>query len=83
MRKPMALDDYMASKMISTPLRMFDCDVHCDASTAIVLSRTDAAKDGGNAPIRIEAIGSALNQPWSWDQISLTGNGCPFSLYIN
>jgi acetyl-CoA acetyltransferase len=72
MRAPMSLDDYMASKMISTPLRMFDCDVHCDAATAILLSRTDAAKNGPNTPIRIEAIGSALHQPWSWDQISLT-----------
>ncbi|HEY1394046.1 MAG TPA: thiolase family protein [Methylibium sp.] len=72
-REPMTLDDYFASKMISTPLRMFDCDVHCDASTALVLSRADAAKDGPNVPIRIEAVGSALHQPWSWDQISLTG----------
>lgn len=72
MRAPMTLDDYMASRMISTPLRMFDCDVHCDASTALVLSRADAAKDGPNAPIRIEAIGAALHQPWSWEQISLT-----------
>jgi acetyl-CoA acetyltransferase len=71
-RSPMTMDDYFASKMISTPLRMFDCDVHCDASTAIVLSRNDAARDGRNPPIRIEAIGSALHQPWSWDQISLT-----------
>jgi acetyl-CoA acetyltransferase len=72
MRAPMTMDDYMASKMISTPLRMFDCDVHCDASTAIILSRADAAKDGPNAPIRIDAIGAALHQPWSWEQISLT-----------
>jgi len=75
-RSPMTLDDYMASRMISTPLRMFDCDVHCDASTAIVLSRRDAARDGPNQPIRIEAIGSALHQPWSWDQISLTEMAC-------
>jgi len=59
-RTPMSMDDYMASRMISTPLRMLDCDVHCDGATAIVLSR-------------LEAIGSALHQPWSWDQISLTG----------
>jgi acetyl-CoA acetyltransferase len=71
-RSEMTMDDYMASRMISTPLRMFDCDVHCDASTAIILSRRDAAKDLRNPPIRIEAIGSALHQPWSWDQISLT-----------
>lgn len=71
-RAPLTLDDYMASKMISTPLRLFDCDVHCDASTAIVLSRADAARDGPNQAIRIEAVGAALHQPWSWDQISLT-----------
>lgn len=71
-RTPMSMDDYMASRMISSPLRMFDCDVHCDASTAIVLSRRDIAKDLPNRPIRIEAMGAALNQPWSWDQISLT-----------
>ena len=71
-RTPMSMDDYMQSRMISTPLRMFDCDVHCDASTAIVLSRRDAARDTRQPPIRIEAIGAALNQPWSWDQISLT-----------
>ncbi|ABE36479.1 putative thiolase [Paraburkholderia xenovorans LB400] len=72
MRKPMTMDDYLASNMISSPLRMFDCDVHCDASTAIVLSRTDLAREGPHPPIRIEAIGSALHQRWSWDQISLT-----------
>lgn len=75
-RTPLTMDDYMNSRMISTPLRMLDCDVHCDASTAIVLSRIDnargRARDHGRPPIRIEAIGAALNQPWSWDQISLT-----------
>jgi acetyl-CoA acetyltransferase len=73
-RSPMTLDDYLASKMISTPLRLFDCDVHCDASTAIVLSRRDAAQACRQTPIRIEAIGAALHQPWSWDQISLNEN---------
>ncbi len=72
-RQPLSMDDYMAARYISTPLRLLDCDVHCDASTAIILSRRDAAKDCKNTPIRIEAVGSALHQPWSWDQIDLTG----------
>lgn len=69
---PLTLDDYLASRMISTPLRLLDCDVHCDASTAIVLSRRDLAVDTRNPPIRIEAIGSALHQDWTWDNVSLT-----------
>jgi acetyl-CoA acetyltransferase len=72
MRTPLTMADYLSSRIISTPLRLLDCDVHCDASTALVLSHRDAARDAPNAPIRIEAIGSALRQPWSWDQISLT-----------
>ncbi len=71
-REPMTLDDYMASRIISTPLRMLDCDVHCDASTALILSRRDAAKDLRNKPIRIEALGAALHAPHSWDQLPLT-----------
>ncbi|MDC0403721.1 thiolase family protein [Porticoccaceae bacterium] len=72
-RTPLTMADYLNSRFISTPLRLLDCDVHCDASTAIILSRKEAARDGRNPPIRIEAIGSALHQPWSWDQIDLTG----------
>lgn len=72
MRSPMTMDDYFASRMISTPLRMFDCDVHCDASTAVVLSRRDIARDLRNPEIRIEAIGSAMRQPYYWDQVDLT-----------
>ncbi len=72
MRAPMTMDDYFASRMISTPLRMFDCDVHCDASTAVVLSRREIARDLRNPEIRIEAIGTAMRQPYYWDQVDLT-----------
>ena len=71
-RTPMTMDDYLSSRIISTPLRLFDCDVHCDASTAIVLSRADRAWSQPNAPIRLDAIGTALKVPYSWDQIPLT-----------
>lgn len=71
-REPMTIEDYLASRIISTPLRMYDCDVHCDASTALILSRADVARDLPHPPIRIEAIGAALNSPHSWDQIPLT-----------
>lgn len=71
-REKLTIDQYLASRTISSPLRLLDCDVHCDASTAIIVSAADAAHDRPNPPIRIEAIGSALSQPWSWDQISLT-----------
>ncbi|NKI16554.1 thiolase family protein [Spongiibacter sp. KMU-166] len=68
-RSPMTLDDYLASPMISTPLRMFDCDVPIDGSTAIIISRRDCAEDLPNKPINIEAIGSSMAYRNSWAQL--------------
>jgi acetyl-CoA acetyltransferase len=59
-RAPLTLDDYLASRMISTPLRLLDCDSHIDGATAIVLSHRDAARDLRRPPLHIEAIGMAL-----------------------
>jgi acetyl-CoA acetyltransferase len=59
-RKPLTLEDYLASRMISSPLRLYDCDTHIDGSTAIVLSHRDAAREGPHKPISIEAMGMSL-----------------------
>jgi acetyl-CoA acetyltransferase len=59
-RKPITIDDYMASRMISSPLRVFDCDTHIDGSTALIFSRRDLARDMPNPPIEIEALGLSL-----------------------
>jgi len=52
---PLTLDDYYASRIISTPLRIVDCDMPIDASVAIVLARADRAGDLRHAPAHIEA----------------------------
>ncbi|GGB90700.1 hypothetical protein GCM10011494_06330 [Novosphingobium endophyticum] len=63
-RKPLSLEDYLASRVISSPLRLFDCDSHIDGSTAIVISHRDAAKDGRNPPLHIESMGMAVGGLW-------------------
>ena len=59
-RDPLSIGDYLESRMISSPLRLYDCDTHIDGSTALIISHRDAAKDCRNAPIHIEAMGMAL-----------------------
>jgi acetyl-CoA acetyltransferase len=59
-RKPLTIDDYLASRVISSPLRLFDCDTHIDGSTALVLSHRDAARDVPRRPISIESMGMSL-----------------------
>ncbi len=69
-RTPLTIDDYLGSRYITTPLRLYDCDVPVDASTAFVLSRMDETQGLRNPPLRIEAVGSANHDRPHWDQRS-------------
>lgn len=68
-RTPLTLDDYMSSRMISSPFCLYDCDVPVDGSTAIIVSHKDAAKDLPCQPIGIEAIAGVVKSASSWDQM--------------
>jgi acetyl-CoA acetyltransferase len=59
-RKPITIEDYLSSRIITSPLRLYDCDTPIDGSTAIVLSHRDCARDLARRPIEIEAMGMSL-----------------------
>ena len=67
-RDPMSLDEYLNVRMISDPLCLYDCDVPVDGSTAVVISRADAAPDLRRPPLLVEGVGSAIHGRPSWDQ---------------
>jgi acetyl-CoA acetyltransferase len=67
-RDPMTLNDYLAQRMISTPLCLFDCDAPCDGSTAVIVSHRDYAPDAPNPVCQVNAVGTALRGRASWDQ---------------
>ena len=66
-RKPLSLDEYMSSRMISTPLCLFDCDRFTDASTVLIVSAQDALDEVSCTPIRIAASAGSIERS-SWDQ---------------
>lgn len=67
-RDPLDLEDYLAARMISTPLCLFDCDAPCDGSTALVVSHRDYAPDTPHQACHVNAAGTALYGRPSWDQ---------------
>jgi acetyl-CoA acetyltransferase len=69
-KDPLTLDDYLASRMISYPLCLFDCDVPADGCTAFIVSRRDATKGLPNPMLTVESVGTALYERHSWDQRS-------------
>jgi acetyl-CoA acetyltransferase len=64
----MTLDDYLAVRMISEPLCLYDCDAPCDGSTAVIVSAADTVADLPRPVGRIEAVGTAIHGRPSWDQ---------------
>jgi acetyl-CoA acetyltransferase len=66
-RDLLTVEDYLGSRMISSPICLFDCDVPIDGATAIVVSTADAAADL-RAPVRIEAMAGVVDGRPSWEQ---------------
>ncbi len=71
-RDPMTLDDYFAARMVSSPFGLYDCDVPCDGSVAIVVSARDVAADLRQPPVWVEAVGTQITERVSWDQGTVT-----------
>ena len=71
-RDPLTMDDYLSARPVSTPFHLYDCDVPCDAATAVVVSAADTAADLPKPPVRFEAVGTRLLERPEWDQSTLT-----------
>jgi acetyl-CoA acetyltransferase/uncharacterized OB-fold protein len=70
-REPLTMDDYLSARMITTPFGLFDCDVPMDGSVAVIVSAVDAARDLAQPPVLVEAVGTQITEPVSWDQGTL------------
>lgn len=68
-RTPLTLEDYLGSRMISTPLCLYDCDVPVDGSTAFIVSHRDTRRDLRQPAIRVESVCGPLHGPDTWDQM--------------
>ncbi len=71
-RDPMTMDDYLSARMVTTPFGLYDCDVPCDASIAVIVSAADVADDLPKPAVRVEAVGTQILERVSWDQGTLT-----------
>jgi acetyl-CoA acetyltransferase len=57
MRKRITLDDYMASKHICAPLRLYDYCMINDGGVALIITSRDRAKRAKQKPVYIESLG--------------------------
>jgi acetyl-CoA acetyltransferase len=67
-RSTLTMEEYLAARMITEPLCLYDCDPPIDGATVVIVSHIDAARTLRKPPLRIEAMSGALHGRNSWDQ---------------
>jgi acetyl-CoA acetyltransferase len=67
--KPMSLDDYLSSRMIAEPLRLFDMCLETDGGCALLVTSVDRARTCRKKPVNIKAaayVGRAASGDPIW-----------------
>ena len=59
MRKPMTLDDYLGSRWVAEPLRLFDCCPNTDGGGACIVTSLERARDLAKPPARLLGAGQS------------------------
>ncbi|HEY2332515.1 MAG TPA: thiolase family protein [Acidimicrobiales bacterium] len=54
-RDPLTMEDYLAARYVSKPMRLLDCDYPVDSASAIIYTTEERARDFKKKPVFVEA----------------------------
>jgi len=75
-RKALSLEEVLASPVVTSPLKMFDCCANADGSSCIIVANEDIAKKITDIPIWIIGLGAATDTLTMTGRESLTSLRC-------
>jgi acetyl-CoA acetyltransferase len=73
-RDPLTIDDYMASRYISKPVHILDCDYPVDSASAVIFTAGDRAHDWAKKPVWVESAAYSSISYMNFDMIDMIEN---------
>lgn len=68
LRETITMNDYLASRVLADPLRLFDCDYPVSGATAVVMTTAERARDLAKRPVLVDAFAAATGPTPDWLQ---------------
>ncbi|HLY81352.1 MAG TPA: thiolase family protein [Acidimicrobiales bacterium] len=75
---PLTVDDYLASRYVSKPVRILDCDYPVDSASAVIFTSEERARDWRKEPVFVEAASYSSVQYVTFENIGDMNRNSPF-----
>ena len=56
LREPLTIEDYLNSRYITKPVRLFDCDYPVDSGSAVIFTTEERARDWKKKPVFVDSM---------------------------
>ena len=74
-REPISVSDVLASRMVSSPLHVFDCSLVSDGACAVIVTSAERATDLRRKPVRLLGQGYGLSHSYIGEHRNMTTTG--------